>query len=228
MGTTVSFARPDGQVVQGYLAEAARAAGAPAVLVVQEWRGLNDEIRGVAERLAQARYVALVPDLFWGESTVEAEEAHHLTTALDFGDAASQDIRGAVQYLKTRAAPVGVTGFCVGGVLNLLAMSKVLEIDAGVISYGSPPLEFVEASKIKAPILAQWATQDEASRSRRWTCWRSGCARPAWPSSSTATWPSMASSMRLRSERAACRSHNTIRPGHRSPGIEHSALSAGI
>ena len=162
MATTVSFQRPDGQDVQGYLAEPARAAGARAVVVIQEWWGLNDQIRGVAERLAQAGYVALVPDLYRGKSTVEAEEAHHLMTALDFGDAASQDIRGAVQYLKARIAKVGITGFCMGGALTLLAMTKVPEIDAGVVWYGYPPLDFVDASKIKAPMLAHWATQDEA------------------------------------------------------------------
>ena len=162
MGTTVSFQRPDGQNVQGYLAEPARAAGAPAVVVIQEWWGLNDQIRGVVERFAQAGYVALLPDLNRGKSTVEAEEAHHLMTALDFGDAASHDIRGAVQYLKTRTAKVGITGFCMGGALTLLAMSKVPEIDAGVVWYGYPPLDFVDASKIKAPMLAHWATQDEA------------------------------------------------------------------
>jgi carboxymethylenebutenolidase len=162
MGTTVNCQRPDGQSVQGYLAEPTRAAGAPAVVVIQEWWGLNDQIRGVAERFAQAGYVALVPDLYRGKSTVEAEEAHHLMTALDFGDAASQDIRGAVQFLKTGTARVGITGFCMGGALTLLAMSKVPEIDAGVVWYGYPPLDFVDAAKIKAPMLAHWATQDEA------------------------------------------------------------------
>ena len=105
MGTMVSFQRPDGQTVQGYLAEPAGthagASAAPAVVVIQEWWGLNAQIRGVADRLAAAGYQALVPDLYRGQSTVEAEEANHLMEGLNFGDAASQDIRGAVQYLKT-------------------------------------------------------------------------------------------------------------------------------
>jgi carboxymethylenebutenolidase len=161
MGSTVTFQRPDGQAVQGYLAEPANASGAPAMVVIQEWWGLNDQIRGVAERLAQAGYVALVPDLYRGKSTVEAEEAHHLMTGLNFGDAASQDVRGAVQYLKARSAKVGVTGFCMGGALTLLAMSMVPEADAGVVWYGCPPLEYIDATKIKAPLLGHWATQDE-------------------------------------------------------------------
>src|SRR6202166_925264 len=115
MATTVSFKRPDGRIIQGYLAEPEHAAGAAAVVVIQEWWGLNDQIRGVADRLAAAGYVALVPDLYRGESTVEAEEAHHLMTNLDFSDATTQDIRGAVKYLKARSERVGVTGFCMGG-----------------------------------------------------------------------------------------------------------------
>jgi dienelactone hydrolase len=91
MGTTVTFKRPDEQIIQGYLAEPEHAAGAAAIVVIQEWWGVNEQIRGVADRLASAGYVALVPDLYRGKSTVEAEEAHHLMTGLNFGDAASQD-----------------------------------------------------------------------------------------------------------------------------------------
>ena len=162
MGKMISFNRPDGHAVQGYLAEPADASGAPAVVVIQEWWGLNDQIRGVADRMAAAGYVALVPDLYRGKSTVEAEEAHHLMTGLNFGDAAAQDVRGAVQYLKGRAAKVGVTGFCMGGALTILALTMVPEADAGVVWYGLPPLEYVDASKIKAPLMAHWATQDQA------------------------------------------------------------------
>ena len=161
MGTMVSFQRPDGQAVQGYLAQPAQGSGAPAIVVIQEWWGLNDQIRGVADRLAAAGYQALVPDLYRGQSTVEAEEASHLMTALNFGDAASQDIRGAVQYLKTRAPKVGVTGFCMGGALTLLAMTQTPEADAGVVWYGCPPLEYIDASKLRAPLMGHWGTQDE-------------------------------------------------------------------
>jgi carboxymethylenebutenolidase len=161
MGRTVSFNRPDGAAVAGYLAEPAQAAAAPAIVVVQEWWGVNDQIRGVADRLASAGYLALVPDLFRGKTTLEAEEAHHLMTGLNFGDAASQDIRGAVQYLKKRSTKVGVTGFCMGGALTLLSVCMAPEIDASVVWYGCPPLEYIDASQIKAPLQAHWATQDQ-------------------------------------------------------------------
>jgi len=160
MGSMISFQRPDGQTVQGYLASSPGARGA--VVVIQEWWGLNDQIRGVADRIAAAGFTALVPDLYRGKSTVEAEEAHHLMSGLDFGQAASQDVRGAVQYLKQTHAKVGVTGFCMGGALTILTLTMAPEADAGVVWYGLPPLEFVDASKISAPVLAHWAEQDGA------------------------------------------------------------------
>jgi len=161
MGKTISFKRPDGKDVQGYLVEPANAGSAAAIVVIQEWWGLNDQIRGVADRLAQAGYIALVPDLYRGKSTVEAAEAHHLMSGLNFGDAASQDIRGAVQFLKGRAGKVGVTGFCMGGALTLLSLCASPEVDAGVAWYGCPPLEYIDAAKIKAPLQGHWATQDD-------------------------------------------------------------------
>lgn len=162
MGRSVSFTRPDGQALSGYLAEPAQPASAPGLVVIQEWWGLNDQIRGVADRMAAAGYRALVPDLYRGKSTVEAEEAHHLMSNLNFGDAATQDVRGAVMFLKgSGSAKVGVTGFCMGGALTVLAAVHVREVDAGVPWYGLPPLEYVDARLITAPLLGHWAVRDE-------------------------------------------------------------------
>jgi carboxymethylenebutenolidase len=163
-GTTVQFPRTDGQPVNGYLAEAVHPLGS--VVVIQEWWGLNDQIRGVADRFASAGITALVPDLYRGKSTVEAEAAHHLMSGLDFGDAASNDVRGVVAFLKARAigsGKVGVTGFCMGGALTVLATAMTPEADAAVVWYGLPPLEYVDATKFGArPLMAHWATQDQA------------------------------------------------------------------
>jgi len=162
MGNMISFKRPDGQSVNGYLAEPAAGAKAPGVVVIQEWWGLNDQIKGVADRLAKAGYRALVPDLYRGKVTVEAQEAEHLMTGLNFGDAAGQDIRGAVQYLKSSgSAKAGVTGFCMGGALTLLSAVNVPEVNASIAWYGFPPLEYIDASKIKAPLMGHFATADE-------------------------------------------------------------------
>jgi len=157
-----SFKRPDGKTLNGYLAEPKAGKNAPGVVVIQEWWGLNDQIRGVADKLAGAGYRALVPDLYRGKSALEAKEAEHLMNGLDFADAAGQDVRGAVQYLKsTGSTKAGVTGFCMGGALTLLAAVNAPETDAAVAWYGFPPLEYVDASKIKAPLMGHWATQDQ-------------------------------------------------------------------
>jgi carboxymethylenebutenolidase len=130
------------------------------MVVIQEWWGLTDQIKGVANRLASAGYRALVPDLYRGKLTLDAKEAEHLAQGLNFGDAAGQDIRGAVQYLKQSSAKAGVTGFCMGGALTLLAAVHAPESDAAVVWYGCPPLEYIDASKIKAPIMGHFATDD--------------------------------------------------------------------
>jgi carboxymethylenebutenolidase len=158
----ITFARPDGKTVQAYVVEPVNADNAPGIVVIQEWWGLDDEIKSVAHRLAEAGYRALVPDLYRGKLALEANEAEHLMNDLNFGDAASQDIRGAVQYLKaTGSASVAVTGFCMGGALTVLSAGLVPECDATVVWYGYPPLEYVDAKAIKKPMLAHWALQDE-------------------------------------------------------------------
>jgi carboxymethylenebutenolidase len=162
MGKMVSYKRPDGKSVEGYLAEPSGGAAAAGVVVIQEWWGLTDQIKGVADRLAKVGYRALVPDLYRGKSTLDAKEAEHLMGGLNFGDAAGQDVRGAVQHLKSSgSAKAGVTGFCMGGALTLLAAVNVPEADACAAWYGFPPLEYVDASKIKAPLLGHYATEDQ-------------------------------------------------------------------
>lgn len=162
MSTTTHYSRPDGQTVNAYLAEPAAGAKSPGIVVIQEWWGLNGQIKSVADKLAAAGYRALVPDLYRGKLALEAKEAEHLMKGLDFGSAAGQDIRGAVQHLKTTgSAKVAVTGFCMGGALTVLSSVHVPELDAAVIWYGFPPLEYVDASKIRAPLLGHWGIHDE-------------------------------------------------------------------
>jgi carboxymethylenebutenolidase len=160
MGQMISSKRLDGKSVPGYLAESNAGTSAPGMVVIQEWWGLNDQIKGVADKLAQDGYRALVPDLYRGKVTVDRKEAEHLMTGLNFGDAAGQDVRGAVQYLKTTCPKVGVTGFCMGGALTILSAVNVPEADAAVCWYGYPPLEYVDASKIKTPLMAHFAIDD--------------------------------------------------------------------
>ncbi|MBU3617136.1 dienelactone hydrolase family protein [Polynucleobacter sp. JS-Polo-80-F4] len=158
----IEFKRPDGQLLNGYLAEPSDKANAPGVVVIQEWWGLDEEVKAVADRLAKAGYRALVPDLYRGKLALEANEAEHLMGDLNFGDAAGQDIRGAVQYLKaTGSKKVAVTGFCMGGALTILAACNVPELDGSIVWYGNPPLDYVNAEAITKPMLGHWALHDE-------------------------------------------------------------------
>jgi len=158
----IQFKRPDGSSVEGYLAEPVDQSNAPGVVVIQEWWGLDDEVKSVADRLAKAGYRALLPDLYRGKLALEANEAEHLMNGLNFGDAATQDIRGAVQYLKaTGSQKVAVTGFCMGGALTILSACNVPELDGTVVWYGYPPLEYVDAAAIQKPMMAHWAMHDE-------------------------------------------------------------------
>ena len=159
----ITFQRPDGKSSSAYLVEPVDPKNAPGVVVIQEWWGLDDEIKNVANRLAKAGYRALVPDLYRGKLALEANEAEHLMNDLNFGDAASQDIRGAVQYLKsTGCNKVAVTGFCMGGALTVLSAGLVPECDGTVVWYGYPPLEYVDASAIKKPMLAHRKAIDDS------------------------------------------------------------------
>jgi carboxymethylenebutenolidase len=156
----VTFKRPDGKECSGYYVEPAGGKTAPGLVAIQEWWGVNDHIKGVADRYAKHGFRVLVPDLYRGKVGLDAKEAEHLMTGLNFGDAAGQDIRGAVQYLKQSRSKVGVTGYCMGGALTILASVFVPEVDAAVAWYGFPPLDFVDASKIKAPLMGHFAIHD--------------------------------------------------------------------
>ena len=105
MGKMINFKRPDGQSVDGYLAEPATGSGAAAIVVIQDWWGLNDQIKGVADTLAGAGYRALVPDLYRGKVALAANEAEHLMNELNFGDAAGQDVRGAAPPMQKPVTP---------------------------------------------------------------------------------------------------------------------------
>src|SRR5580658_10155638 len=157
----MEFKRPDGKTCAGYLAEPKAGASAPGVVVIQEWWGVNAQIKKTADRFAEAGYRALVPDLYRGKVATAAEEANHLMTNLNFPDAADQDIRGAVQYLKQSSKKVAVGGFCMGGALTILSAIRVPEIDAGACFYGIPSLDATDLNKVKIPMIYHFANIDD-------------------------------------------------------------------
>ena len=161
MGEMVQVQRPDGKTCPAYLATP-KGANAPGFVCIQEYWGLNDQIKKTADRFAEAGYRALVPDLYRGKVAKAADEATHMMSHLDFRDAADQDIRGAVQQLKQASQEkVAVGGFCMGGALTLLAALGVPEMDAGACFYGLPPVGPAEFKKIKIPLICHFANQDD-------------------------------------------------------------------
>ena len=162
MGEVIEFKRPDGKSCSGYLATPKAGTSAPGFVVIQEWWGLNDQIKKTADRLAEAGYRALVPDLYRGKVATAAEEANHMMGSLNFPDAAGQDIRGAAQYLKQSSKTVVVGGFCMGGALTLLAAAlHVPEMDAGAVFYGIPPVDASMLKTIAVPLILHFAIIDD-------------------------------------------------------------------
>jgi carboxymethylenebutenolidase len=159
MGSMIEFARPDGGRTKGYLADAGKKR--PGIVVIQEWWGLNDQIKSVADRFAKAGITALAPDLFKGKVTTKSDEASHLMNNLDFPDATHQDLRGAVKHLKSSCPKVAVTGFCMGGALAIAAGVHIPEIDAAICLYGIPPKKFADPAKIQVPFQGHFATKDD-------------------------------------------------------------------
>ena len=162
MGQMINFKRPDGADCRGYLTGPSDNDKAPGVVVIQEWWGLNDQIKGVADRFAALGYRALVPDLYKGKVALDAAEANHLMTNLNFGDAATQDIRGATQYLKKTSAKAGVVGFCMGGALTVLTAMYVKDAAACSSWYGFPPEEAGDVKTIRTPLQLHLAEDDAA------------------------------------------------------------------
>jgi carboxymethylenebutenolidase len=162
MGTSISFKRPDGKDAHGYLANAARD-NAPGVIVVQEWWGLSEQIKGLCDRFAVAGFNALAPDLYAGVVVPyhDMDAANKQMNSLDFMDATTQTVRGAALYLGKNGAKVGLTGFCLGGAVTIIGATKIPELTAGVVFYGIPPEAAAKPADVKIPLQAHFANKDD-------------------------------------------------------------------
>lgn len=162
MGTSITFKRPDGKEAKGYLANAA-AGNAPGIIVIQEWWGLSDQIKGMTDRFALAGFDALAPDLYNGKVVPyhDTDAANKEMSSLDFMDATTQTVRGAAQYLSRNGAKVGLTGFCMGGAVTIIGAAKVPELGAGVAFYGIPPEQAAKPSDVKIPLQGHFASKDD-------------------------------------------------------------------
>lgn len=141
-GSDVTFPA-NGHEAAGYLALPDGLDTAPGVIVIQEWWGLVDHIRRVADRCAGAGFVALAPDLYQGKVASSPDDARKTMMALDIATA-GKALCGAARYLLAldRVAPkkVAALGFCMGGQLALFAAAEYpREIAAAVDFYGVHP-----------------------------------------------------------------------------------------
>jgi carboxymethylenebutenolidase len=162
MSSAITFTAQDGSQVTGEIGLPAGTDKAPALVLVQEWWGVNDHIRSLVDRFAAAGFLTLAPDLYHGKVATEAAEAMALMTALD-GKQALADITAATHHLKAHpraSGKVGVTGFCLGGAYTFVAATRIPEISAAVPFYGIPPAGRADYAHAK-PILAHFAKRDD-------------------------------------------------------------------
>ncbi|MCU0671155.1 MAG: dienelactone hydrolase family protein [Myxococcota bacterium] len=161
MGEKVEF-RANGGTCEGYLARPSSGKG-PGLLVIQEWWGLVPHIESLADRFAEAGFVALAPDLYHGAKTTSPDEAGRLMMALDIAESA-KDLKGAADYLLGLDAvspkKVGALGFCMGGQLALFAATEHPEITACVDFYGIHPHVSPDFRKLSGKVLCHWGKTD--------------------------------------------------------------------
>ena len=153
----------DGRKTGGYLAVPKSGKG-PGVIVIQEWWGLVPHITKLADRFAAEGFTALAPDLYHGRATKDPDEAGRLMMGLDVPKVA-QDLRGAIDFLRTRpecsSSSVGTVGFCLGGQLSLFAACVHPDaVGACVDFYGIHPNVKPDVAKLQAPVLGLFAEKD--------------------------------------------------------------------
>jgi carboxymethylenebutenolidase len=150
-------------MLMGYLARPQGDEAKPAIVVIQEWWGLNDHIKDVANRFAGEGFVALAPDLYHGVVATEPDEARKLVMELDMAQAVKEIQRG-IDFLQEQSyvvgPKVGVVGFCMGGGLALQTALAEADLGAAVAFYGRP-LAPDQAGQVKAPVLGLYGAEDQ-------------------------------------------------------------------
>jgi len=134
---------------------------APAVLLIHEWWGLNDQIKAVAADFARQGYLALAVDLFGGEVASTPQEARELTRDLE-SEVATDTLVAWAEWLKAHrdgTGRLGVIGWCFGGGWSL-NLSLAEPVDATVVYYGRVGKSAAELARLEGPVLGHFATQD--------------------------------------------------------------------
>ena len=164
-GTDVVYATVAGKPVKGYLVRPSAAKGPlPAIIVIHEWWGLNENIRKTADRLAGEGYEALAVDLYGGQSAQTPDEATaYMKQVMADKDSAKDNLRQAYAYLHDHehAIRMGVIGWCFGGGWSLqTALLLPDKLDAVVMYYGQPVTDVAELKTLKMPLLGLFGEKD--------------------------------------------------------------------
>jgi carboxymethylenebutenolidase len=161
-GKTVSFPSAAGRA-GGYLALPKSGGLHPALVVIQEWWGLNDWIKDNADRFAGQGYVVLAVDLYRGKSTTDPAVAHELMRGLP-EDRANADLRAAFAHLIARPdvdpARIGSIGWCMGGGYSLALATTEPRLAACVINYGRLVTDPATIAGIHARLLGNFGGKD--------------------------------------------------------------------
>ena len=160
------YADVDDELVYGYFAfPTDMVEPLPAVIMIHEWWGLNDNIRSMTERLAGEGYIVLAVDLFGGKIATSPEEARvHMLAVVENPEPATENIRQAYEFVSSTAgAPrIGSLGWCFGGGWSLnTAILFPDDLDATVIYYGQVTNDEEKLSAINAPILGLFGAEDK-------------------------------------------------------------------
>ncbi len=124
-----------------------------AVILIQEWWGINDHVKDLAGRFASEGYLCVAPDLYRGKITTDAAEASKLMHDLALEDGI-ETIRRTVDQVKSQyhVDRIGITGFCMGGTFALRAACEIDSLGAAAPFYGDIPEDEVLA-RLKAPTI---------------------------------------------------------------------------
>ena len=128
-------------------------ASTAAVLLIQEWWGINDHIRDIADRYANEGYICVAPDLYRGKLAKDPEEAARMMQGLAIEDGL-ETIRAAIAEAKRayNLEKIGITGYCMGGTFALRAACETSELAAAAPFYGDIPEDDV-LQKLSVPTL---------------------------------------------------------------------------
>lgn len=166
----ITFAAEDGRTASGVLGAPGGDQPAGAVVLLQEWWGVNAHIASLVERLAAAGFLVLAPDLYEGRIATDAATASAYMTELKW-PRAFEIVKGAAATLRAHPrcnGKLGVTGFCMGGAGALLAAATLAGFDAAVAFYGVPPAELTDWSTAETPPLqAHFSASDPWARVSR-------------------------------------------------------------